>query len=166
VRAAGICGADCFTVKAEKVRGGDVDYGFVGEVTGADPFLVDVLLGAGCIPVIACIAMGNDFNFYNINADSMASACAVAFKADRLLFLTDVNGVLDGNGGVIPELTPAAIDALVAGGAVTGGMLPKLGACKKAVENGVGEVGIVNGAVDGIIKKVLAGKNPGTTVHR
>jgi acetylglutamate kinase len=143
VRCAGISGADGGTLRAEPHPAVDgVDLGFVGRVTGADTGIVRALVGAGALPVVASLASGpKEAPLLNVNADAAASALAVALGARRLVFLTDVEGFLDGHGRVVRELDASRIARLLASGsAVTGGMLPKLRACLEAIHGGVPEV--------------------------
>lgn len=93
--------------------------------------------------MLASVAIGEDGEYYNVNADEMASACAAACRAEMLVFLTDVAGVLDVSGGVIPLLHGEEIPALVSGSVISGGMLPKLRACSDALRQGVGRVRIL-----------------------
>ena len=136
--------------------------GAVGRVTGADPALLDALLAGGFLPVVACVAGDREGQLYNVNADQMAVACAVAFGADQLIFLTDVEGVLDADQRLAPRLTMAQSEVLIAGGVATGGMLAKLNAAHSALRGGVGQVRICAGAEDGVLARILAGEEVGT----
>lgn len=141
VRSAGFSGADGDTLWAEYHPPVDgVDLGYVGRVTRCRTTLVEAVLGAGFLPVIASVAMGREGVLLNVNADTAASALASALKASRLVFLTDVEGVRDADGAVVPRLDPASARALLASPAVSGGMRPKLQACLDALGAGVGEV--------------------------
>jgi acetylglutamate kinase len=141
VRAAGCSGADADTLWAEfHPRQGGVDLGYVGQVTFSDPTLITAILGAGLLPVFASVAVGRDGTLLNVNADAAAAALAKSLHAARLVFFTDVEGVKDADGNVLPEITPERTRALLASPAVTGGMRPKLVACLDAVAGGVGEV--------------------------
>ena len=153
--AIGLCGKDgnmVFAKKAvktvkdptsniEKV----LDLGFVGEPVEVDRTLLDLLARSEMIPVIAPVAPGRDGNTYNINADTFAGAIAGSLGAKRLLFLTDVPGVLDRNGKLIPELSVREAKELIADGTISGGMIPKVETCLEALENGVEGVVILNG---------------------
>ena len=97
-------------------------------------------------PVLSSLALGSDGEYYNVNADQMASACAIACKADTLIFLTDVPGVKDADGSVMPWLTTKQVPMLIADSVVGGGMLPKLEACSNALKKGVGRVRILPAA--------------------
>src|SRR5690606_30320119 len=113
-----------------------VDLGFVGEPTHVDTTILKTASDAGMIPVVAPIGAGEDGHTYNINADTMAGAIAAALGAARLLLLTDVPGVLDKQGQLLTDLTPADIDRLRKDGTISGGMIPKLETCVQAVEAG------------------------------
>jgi acetylglutamate kinase len=122
-----------------------LDLGFVGEVVEVDRTLIDLLAKSEMIPVIAPVAPGRDGHTYNINADTFAGAIAGALNATRLLFLTDVPGVLDKNGQLIKELSVAEARALIKDGTISGGMIPKVETCIDAIKAGVQGVVILNG---------------------
>ena len=122
-----------------------VDLGFVGEPVEVDRTLLDLLARSEMIPVLAPVAPGRDGHTYNINADTFAGAIAGALAATRLLFLTDVPGVLDRGGKLIDQLSVAEARALIADGTIAGGMIPKVETCIAAVERGVEGVVILNG---------------------
>jgi acetylglutamate kinase len=153
--AIGLCGKDGNMVFAEKAHKTVtdpesniervLDLGFVGEPAEVDRTLLDLLARSEMIPVIAPVAPGRDGHTYNINADTFAGAIAGALRAARLLFLTDVPGVLDGNGRLIDELTVAQARALIADGTISGGMIPKVETCIAAIERGVEGVVILSG---------------------
>lgn len=140
--AIGLCGGDLRIIRAAKKRGQDL--GYVGEICSVESQWFEAM--AGAVPVIASIALGNDGEYYNVNADSVASACAVAWKADALIFLTDVPGVKGADGAVIRWLDIKNIDAMVQESVISGGMLPKLAACTNALKKGVGRVRIMPAA--------------------
>jgi acetylglutamate kinase len=158
-RAAGVSGIDGGLVEAEQM---DPALGSVGRVTHADPELLHALLAGGFLPVVACVAGDREGRFYNVNADQMAVACAVAFGADQLIFLTDVAGVLDAEKRLLPRLTMARSESLIAAGIATGGMLAKLNAAHSALAQGVPQVRICAGAADGVLERILAGEEVGT----
>jgi acetylglutamate kinase len=122
-----------------------LDLGFVGEVVEVDRTLLDLLAKSEMIPVIAPVAPGRDGATYNINADTFAGAIAGALHATRLLFLTDVEGVLDKNKELIKELTVSQAKALIKDGTISGGMIPKVETCIEAIKAGVQGVVILNG---------------------
>lgn len=155
--AIGLCGKDgnmVFAKKAEKKYTDPdsnieriLDLGFVGEPDEIDNTLLDLLAKSEMIPVIAPVAPGRDGHTYNINADTFAGAIAGSANAQRLLFLTDVPGVLDKQGNLIKELTVKEAEALIKDGTATGGMIPKIENCIHAVKEGVDGVVILNGKV-------------------
>jgi acetylglutamate kinase len=159
--AIGLCGKDgnmVFAKKAEKkVIDPDsniervLDLGYVGEPVEVDRTLLDLLARSEMIPVIAPVAPGRDGNTYNINADTFAGAIAGSLGAKRLLFLTDVPGVLDQNGILIPELSVREAKSLIADGTISGGMIPKVETCLEALENGVEGVVILNGKTPHVV---------------
>jgi acetylglutamate kinase len=157
--AVGVSGIDSFLVEAEQM---DPALGAVGRVTKSNPALLHLLTANGYVPVVACVAGDREGHVYNVNADQMAVACAAAFGARQLIFLTDVEGVLDGAGQVRPLLTAADSRQLIADGIATGGMQAKLNASLSALEAGVEQVRIAPGAAAGILDRILAGEEPGT----
>ncbi len=176
-KAVGISGKDGGFVIAEKVtrttRDPDsniervVDLGFVGEPKTVDRTLLDTLSAAGMIPVVAPVGVDEAGQTYNINADTMAGAVASAMGAARLFLLTDVAGVLDKNGALLPDLTPEAIAALKADGTVTGGMIPKLETCIAAVKGGAEAAVILDGRVPHVtLLEIFTKGGAGTLVHR
>jgi len=141
--AIGFCGGDGMTFRARKKFVHGRDLGFVGEVCFAEPCWIEALWAQGGIPVMASLALGADGEYYNVNADEMAAACAAACHANTLIFLTDVPGVKDEAGTVMPWLTTKRAAELAAGAVISGGMLPKLQACGQALKQGVGRVRIL-----------------------
>lgn len=141
--AIGFCGGDGMAFRARKkfVRGRDL--GFVGEICFAEPCWIEALWQQGGIPVLASLALGADGEYYNVNADEMAASCAAACHANTLIFLTDVPGVKDADGSVMPWLSTKQAAELAAGSVISGGMLPKLHACSQALKQGVGRVRIL-----------------------
>jgi len=124
-----------------------VDLGLVGEVTSVDPSVIEGLDKNGFIPVVSPIGAGPNGETLNINADFVASSIASALKAEKLMLLTDVPGLLDAKGNIISTIKKARIDKLVKDGTISGGMLPKVMACLNAILNGVGKTHIVDGRV-------------------
>jgi acetylglutamate kinase len=153
--AIGLCGKDGNMVFAEKAHKTVIDpdsniervldLGFVGEPVEVDRTLLDLLARSEMIPVLAPVAPGRDGHTYNINADTFAGAIAGALKATRLLFLTDVPGVLDRDKKLIDELSVSEAKALIRDGTISGGMIPKVETCIQAIERGVEGVVILNG---------------------
>ena len=124
-----------------------VDIGYVGEPINVNPHIVEVISNSDLIPVVAPIGVTRDGETLNINADTFASALAVATKAKRLLLLTDVAGVLDKSGNLLAALTVEEARALIRDGTINGGMIPKIEGCIDVVEGGVEAVVIINGKV-------------------
>jgi acetylglutamate kinase len=176
-RAIGLCGKDGNMVLAEKVTRSVVDpdshiesivdLGFVGEPKSVDTTVLDQVLGRELIPVLAPVAQGPDGETYNVNADTFAGAIAGALKAKRLLFLTDVPGVLDKNKQLIKELSVAQIRDLIADGTITGGMIPKVETCIYALEQGVEGVVILDGKTPhAVLVELLTDGGAGTLITR
>lgn len=159
--AVGLTGIDALLAEAEQM---DPELGAVGRVVRSNAAVLDVLVGNGFVPVIACVAGDRQGNIYNVNADQMAVACAAAFGAEQLVFLTDVPGVLDGSKTVRPVLTASESRRLIADGIATGGMQAKLNAALAALEGGVGAVRIAPGAAEGALSRLLAGEEIGTRI--
>jgi acetylglutamate kinase len=169
--AVGLCGGDgnSFIARrysAHNTHGQPYDYGFVGEVFKGDARLVNLLLREKYVPVIACIAIGEDIAYYNVNADEMAAAVAIFCEAERLIFLTDVSGVLDAEKKVISSLNRIQIEELRSAGVLSDGMLPKTRACERALENGVRKIHIVGGKErDCLTRVLLQGETLGTAIR-
>lgn len=142
VSAVGLTGGDAQVFRARKKKT-EHDLGFVGEIAATDPKWLEAIWKMGAIPVISSIALGFDGEYYNINADEMAAAAAISTKADALVFLTDVPGVKGADGAVMRWLSLAQVPALEKAAVVSGGMLPKLNACKDALTHGVKRVRIL-----------------------
>jgi len=141
--AIGLCGGDGMTFRARKKQTEGRDLGFVGEICSVEPRWLEAIWAQGGIPVLSSVALGSDGEYYNVNADQMAAACAIGCHAEALIFLTDVPGVKDADGAVIPWLNMKQAEDLVRGAVVAGGMLPKLEACGHALKRGVGRVRIL-----------------------
>jgi acetylglutamate kinase len=164
-----VSGKDGNLVTARKVeRGGEqADLGFVGEPAAVETTLIDAAVTSGMIPVVAPVAAGPGGETYNINADTMAGALAAALGAARLLLLTDVAGVLDRNGALLSDLTPADIARLRAEGTVSGGMIPKLETCVAAVEAGCEAAVVLDGRVPhAMLLEFFTARGAGTLVQR
>ena len=175
-RAVGLSGKDGGLVVAEKVSGRaadphqgierHVDLGFVGEPAHVDRSVLDTLMGAGIIPVIAPIASGADGQTYNVNADTMAGAIAAALGASRFFLLTDVAGVLDKSGALQTNLSPAQIAGLMTDGTIGGGMIPKVATCVQAVESGVDAAVILDGRVPhAMLLEMFTAQGAGTLIR-
>jgi acetylglutamate kinase len=175
--AVGICGKDGGLVRAKKLertkRDPDshiervLDLGFVGEPVEIDVRVIHALTGGGLIPVIAPVGLGLDGQTYNINADTVAGAIAGALQATRLLMLTDVAGVLDAEKRLIPEMTVAQVEAGIASGMISGGMIPKVETCTYAVRNGARGAVILDGRVPhACLLELFTDAGPGTIIRR
>ncbi len=160
-RAVGLTGADAGLVEAVELS---PELGAVGEIERVRPELLDLLTSRGYVPVVACLARGARGEIYNVNADQLAVAVATHFLADRLVFLTDVEGVLDSEERLIAELTAEGATQLIASGVASGGMEAKLRACASALEQGVPQISIAAGARPGVLEQLLSGSGTGTTV--
>ncbi|WP_417768427.1 acetylglutamate kinase [Stappia sp.] len=175
-KAVGLCGKDGNMVTAEKlqrrVRDPNsaiekvLDLGFVGEPAAVNPTVLRLVMKEELIPVVAPVAPGADGETYNINADTFAGAIAGALDAKRLLFLTDVPGVLDANGKLIKELTVSQARALIEDGTISGGMIPKVETCIEALERGVEGVVILNGKVPhAVLLELFTDQGAGTLLR-
>ncbi|MEV7399603.1 acetylglutamate kinase [Streptomyces sp. NPDC091267] len=168
--AVGLSGEDAHTMtavrRAGRVNGLPVDIGLVGDIVNVAPDTVRSLLELGRIPVVSPLARGTEGQVYNVNADLAASALAVALGAERLVMLTDVEGLYADwphSTEVIERLTAAELDALLPG--LASGMLPKMEGCLRAVHAGVGRAQVLDGRVPhAVLHGVLDAKSPGTTV--
>jgi acetylglutamate kinase len=154
-RAVGLTGKDGGLITAEKMTIVDssntekppeiIDPGMVGRVTAIDPDIIHTLAQKGFIPVIAPVGMGKSGETYNINADLVASKIASALGAERLVLMTDVDGLLDASGALISSVAATKIHAMIQKGEIKGGMIPKMESALEALENGVGKAHIING---------------------
>ena len=168
VKAAGISGKDGATLLVEKKLVNGQDIGFVGNITDVNTDLIDTLIENDFIPVIAPIGLDNEFNAYNINADDAACAVATAVGAEKLAFLTDIEGVYkdpDDRNSLISVLTLEKADELIHEGFIGGGMLPKLKNCIDAVRNGVSRVHILDGRMEHcLLLEFFTNKGIGTAI--
>ena len=175
--AVGICGKDGGMIRARKLTRTKIDpdshieraldLGFVGEPTAVDVRVIHALTGGGLVPVIAPVGVGPDGQTYNINADAVAAAVAGALNATRLLMLTDVSGVLDKQKKLIGSLTLSDVQARIADGTITGGMIPKVENCVEAVRQGVKGAVILDGRVPhACLLELFTKAGPGTLIKR
>ena len=175
-RAVGISGKDANLIRVTKLTRTKidpdsniekiVDLGFVGDPSEIDVTLLNTLTAGGFIPVIAPVGLGADGETYNINADTAAGAIAGASDARRMLMLTDVEGVLDSTGALIPELTVTNARALIKSGTITGGMIPKVEICIEAVEAGAGAAVILDGRIPhAVLLELFTSQGHGTIIH-
>lgn len=160
-QAVGLSGIDAFLAEAEQL---DPELGSVGRVTRSNPALLHLLTANRYLPVVACVAGDRQGHVYNVNADQMAVACAAAFGAGQLVFLTDVDGVLDSSRQIRAVLTAQESERLIAEGVATGGMQAKLDAALAALRGGVEQVRIAPGAADQVLRRILAGEAIGTRI--
>ncbi|GJD35705.1 acetylglutamate kinase [Methylobacterium aerolatum] len=176
-RAIGLCGKDGNMVRAKRAmktfRDPEsnveqvLDLGLVGEPDHVERGVLDAVLKAELIPVLAPVAYGADGQTYNVNADTFAGAIAGALRAKRLLLLTDVPGVLDKNKKLIPELTVEDCRRLIADGTITGGMIPKIETCMYALDRGVEAVVILDGKVNhAVLLELFTNYGAGTLIRR
>ena len=143
-----------------------VDLGYVGIPDKVDKQVLDALLGVNMIPVVAPLGLGADGQTYNINADTAAGSIASALNASRLLMLTDVDGVLDDNGKLIPRLSIAQARQLILDGVIEGGMIPKVETCIQAVQSGAGAAVILDGRKKhAVLVELFTEHGIGTLIH-
>jgi acetylglutamate kinase len=162
--AMGIAGGDGNVFRARKKKT-NPDLGFVGEIAATDPLWLEAIWKMDAVPVISSIALGFDGEYYNINADEMAAACAVCTKADMLVFLTDVPGVKGADGEVIRWLSLKDVPAMQESGVVSGGMIPKLSACREALTHDVKRVRLLPAESVQLLPDMCTSKvNEGTEV--
>lgn len=168
IKACGISGKDGGMLKVEKKLSDGEDIGYVGEVTEVDTTIIQALLKDDFLPVICPIGFDETFHSYNINADDAACAIARAVNAEKLAFLTDIEGVYrdyNDKSSLISELTTDEAKELLAGGTIGGGMLPKLNNCIDAIENGVSRVHILDGRIPHcLLLEIFTNKGVGTAM--
>jgi len=159
--AVGLSGVDGSLTLAAQL---DPVLGWVGKPLTSDGRILDVLLAAGYLPVVACLAGDREGNIYNVNADQMAASCAIGWRAERLIFLTDVEGVKDAHGHLVPQLTCAGLRDLIHSGVAHGGMQAKLEAAAAALAAGLPEAIIAGGHQADICLRLLEGEPAGTCI--
>lgn len=175
-KAVGISGKDAGLISARKLMAtpkqndsaieSAIDLGFVGEPAAVNCEVLDALSDRNLIPVVAPVGVGADGKTYNINADTAAGAIAAEVRATRMLMLTDVPGVLDKSGVLIPELTVSAARALIADGTVSGGMIPKVETCIAAVQGGAEAAVIMDGrAQHALLVELFTNHGIGTIIQ-
>ena len=173
--AVGLSGKDGNLIVAQKIDSKEylsqvkapeiIDLGFVGKVKKINPEIVNKLLESKFIPVIAPVGIGEDFEAYNINADLVAGEMAAALKAEKLIMLTDVEGLKDKEGILIPSLSRSQISRLIDDGTISGGMIPKVKACEIALTGGVRKAHIIDGRVEhSILLELFTQKGIGTEI--
>ncbi len=171
-KAVGLTGKDSAMIRAKKLmlksrdnQADLIDIGMVGDIIGIEPALISHLQAAAFIPVIAPIGVGEEGETYNINADVVAGKVAEILKAEKLVLLTNTPGVLDKDGNVVTDVTPAQIDALVEDGTLHGGMLPKIASALEAAQHGVKSVHIIDGRVEhALLLEILTSHGFGTMI--
>ena len=168
VNAIGISGKDGGLLKVEKKYSNGEDIGFVGEITEVNPKIIYDMLEKDFLPIICPVGMDNEINSYNINADDAACAIARAINAEKLAFLTDIEGVYKDpadKSTLISELSVTEAKALIGDGYIGGGMLPKLNNCIDAIENGVSRVHILDGRIAHcLLLEIFTNKGIGTAI--
>jgi acetylglutamate kinase len=171
-KAVGLTGQDGSFIRAKKLllesnteAGEMIDIGLVGDINQIDPAIINFLDSGDFIPVIAPIGVGPDGETLNINADVVSGKLAEVLHAEKLVLLTNTPGVLDKNGVLLTGLTPAQIDALVADGTLSGGMLPKISSALDAARSGVRSVHIIDGRVQhALLLEILTDEGVGTLI--
>ena len=172
-KAVGLTGRDGGLIRARKLRlkdledpGKEHDVGQVGEIESIDPSVVKALQDDQFIPVISPIGFGTENESYNINADLVAAKLAQVLKAEKLMLLTNIKGVLDKEGNLLTDLTARRIDELIADGTISGGMLPKIAGALDAAKSGVNAVHIVDGRVPhAMLLEILTEQAYGTMIR-
>jgi len=166
-RAIGLTGSDGGMIRTRRRTKDGRDIGRVGAVVGVDPAAIVAVADAGFVPVIAPIGIGDDGLTYNVNADEAAGAIAQALHAEKLILLTDVAGVLDGEGQLVPQLTQERARMLVDQGVVKGGMIPKIQCCTDAVSGGVARAHVIDGRVEhAVLLEIFTDGGVGTLITR
>ncbi len=169
-KAIGLSGIDGSLLTCKKmyteVDGEKKDIGFVGDVVKVNDNLISLVTSDEYIPVIAPVGVDENGQSYNVNADLAASAVAKAVGAEKLMFLTDVEGVMDGDGKVFYELTKKDVEKYIGDGTISGGMAPKVTACVEAIDNGVSRVHIIDGRIPhSILLEIFTNTGIGTMIR-
>ena len=168
VKAVGISGKDGGLLKVKKKYADGKDIGYVGEITDVDPKILYDLMEKDFLPIICPVGLDDEFNTYNINADDAACAIARAVGANKLAFLTDIEGLyrdFEDKSSLISEITVKEARELIAGGTIGGGMLPKLSNCIDAIEAGVSRVHIIDGRIPhSILMEIFSDRGVGTAI--
>lgn len=168
VKAVGVSGKDGGMLHVEKKLSNGEDIGYVGEITSVDPKVLYDLIENDFLPIVAPIGLDDDFNTYNINADDAACAIAKAVGAEKLAFLTDVEGLykdFNDKSSFISRITAQEAENLINSGCIGGGMLPKLSNCTSAVKSGVGRVHILDGRLPHcLLLEIFTNKGIGTCI--
>ena len=169
VKAVGISGKDGGLLKVNKKYADGQDIGYVGEINKVDPKVLYDLLEKDFLPIVAPVGLDDDFNTYNINADDAACAVARAVGADKLVFLTDIEGLykdISDKSSFISRLSAGQAEELINSGVIGGGMLPKLNNCTAAIRNGVNRVHILDGRVPHcLLLEIFTNEGVGTAIY-
>ncbi len=164
-KAIGLCGVDGNLFSCEKYIKDNVDLGYVGYINHVNNNALEKLISEDYIPVIAPIGTDKEGNFYNINADFAASAIASSLKCEKLIFMSDIDGVLDKEGNVISKINISEVEDLIKSGTISGGMIPKINCAKETVLNGVEGVHIINGTKENsLVLEMFTDCSMGTTI--
>lgn len=167
VKAIGLCGKDSQLIKAEDL---DPDLGYVGKITEINAKLLEILAKDEFIPVIASIATDDNGNSYNVNADVAAAAIGAAMHAEKLLFLSDIDGIMadkDDEQTLIHRITVSELRKMIDDGSISGGMLPKANSCIDAIERGINSVFILNGTLPhSILLELFTDSGVGTMIEK
>jgi acetylglutamate kinase len=166
-KAVGLTGSDGAMIRVRRRLHEGRDIGRVGEVAAVDPAAISAVAAAGFVPVIAPIGVGDDGLTYNVNADEAAGAIAQALCAEKLILLTDVEGVLDADGKLIQRLTREQAREQIAAGVIRGGMIPKVECCLAAVQGGVERAHVVDGRLQhAVLLEIFTDQGVGTLLLR
>ncbi|MFQ5901436.1 MAG: acetylglutamate kinase [Thermodesulfobacteriota bacterium] len=173
-KAVGICGKDGSLIKARRLKAAEIkgrkeviDLGRAGDIVKVDPEIINTLDGGNFIPVIAPVGVGEDGMSYNINADTVAGKVASSLKAEKLMLLTDIEGILDKDGVLIAGLDYSKAKELIDKGIASGGMIPKIMCCLDALSGGVAKTHIIDGRVEhSFLLEIFTDAGVGTEIYR
>ncbi|MDR2553710.1 MAG: acetylglutamate kinase [Treponema sp.] len=172
-RALGLCGIDGALLQARQFRPDGEDIGLVGEIVSVNTETLENILASGFIPVVSSVALGageDAGRVFNVNADTAAAAVAAALRAEKLILMTDVRGILrevHDEGSLIKEVSRSSIEALKSGGAVSKGMIPKVDCCALALDGGVQKAHIIDGRLPhALLIELFTDEGVGTMIHR
>lgn len=168
-KAIGLCGIDGGMIKAEKLSDEKFDYGYVGEIVSVDPAPIIKVMEEDYIPVIATVGIDDEGQVYNINADTAAAEIAAALGAENIITLSDIPGLLrdvNDKNSLIPEIHIDEIDDLIESGVISGGMIPKIKSCEKAIRSGVKKAVMIDGRIPhSIIIEMFSKEGIGTLMQ-
>jgi acetylglutamate kinase len=170
-KAIGICGIDGMLLECEKhyetVNGEKIDLGYVGSIKKINTRVLEILTQDEYIPVVAPIGTDENGQSYNINADTVAAELASALKAEKLILLTDVEGVKDSEGNILYTITSERVESFIDNGVIVGGMIPKVMGCVSALEHGVNRTHIIDGRIPHcILLEIFTNKGIGTMITK